>query len=186
MKIVIGKLVDVPPPSTIALTPVPMNVTAEAPARSMPSIIAPTFAPGPAEFGLMPVIVDGGATVKPLNGGDVPADAVTVTDLVPKDAAGSIEMDTGRLVDEPLPRMLAVTPVPLNVTRDAPLRATPVIVPLTEVPRPTMVGLIAVTVVVFVIVNPLNEGDVAPLEFTVNVRRPSAAPGSIVIVTGTL
>jgi hypothetical protein len=129
-EIVMGKVVWVPPLPIVAVTPVPLNVTAVAPARVVPVIVPLVVAPGVNEFGEISVIVIADPTVKPLNGADVADGVVTVTVRNPSAAWGVIEMDIGRTVAVPPLPMVAVTPVPLNVTEFAPASPVPVIVAL--------------------------------------------------------
>ena len=58
---VTGRLVSVPPEAIVAVTPVPMKVTAVAPARLKPVIVADTVEPRDAEGTEMPVIRGRGA-----------------------------------------------------------------------------------------------------------------------------
>ena len=54
--IMIGREVEVPPVPMVAVTPDPLNVTAVAPLRFVPVIVAPRVAPGAPEFGPSDVI----------------------------------------------------------------------------------------------------------------------------------
>jgi hypothetical protein len=84
IEIVTGKYVPVPPVPMLAVTPDPLKLTAEEPARFEPEIEAGKLVPGAAAFGVMPVMTaKGGPTVNPMNGADVPPDVVTVNDLEP-------------------------------------------------------------------------------------------------------
>src|SRR5215510_11259568 len=62
-----GKLVAVPPVPIVAATPLPLNVTAVAPERFVPAIVAETVVPCAPAFGVMDVIVGKAppVTVKP-------------------------------------------------------------------------------------------------------------------------
>jgi hypothetical protein len=119
-------VVDVPLVPTLAVTPDPPNVTADAPASPVPEITAARVDPIAPASGLIAVMVGGGATVvKPLNGGDVPPVVVTETVRMPSAAIGLIDIMMGRVVDvAPVP-ILAVTPDPPNVITEAPANSEP-------------------------------------------------------------
>jgi len=142
---VIGRLVAVPVPM-VAVTPLPLNVTAVAPFRFVPLMVAGTLVPGVPEDGLIPVIAGGAGevTVKPVNGRDVPIPVVTVSVRVSVDAPPAIVTVIGRLVAVPVP-MVAVTPLPLNVTAVAPPRPVPLMVAGWLVPAAPEDGVIPVT-----------------------------------------
>jgi hypothetical protein len=65
----------------VAVTPLPLNVTAVAPVRFVPLMVAGRLVPVVPEGGVIPVIAGtpGAVTAKPVNGADVPPAAVTVT-----------------------------------------------------------------------------------------------------------
>ena len=153
---VIGKLVAVTGLPIVAVTPVPLNATLEAPFRFEPEMVAGTMAPWAPEAGRIAVIAGppcGGITVKPLKAADVMPDAVvTVTVRRPVAAACVIVMVIGRLVEVPPGPIVAVTPVPLNVTLEAPVRLAPEMV-AEKVPSDPAEGKIAVMNGIEVIVN---------------------------------
>src|SRR5439155_991497 len=115
---VMGRLVAVPPVPMVAVTPLPLKLTAVAPLRLLPLMVAGTLVPGIPEDGLIPVIAGGAGevTVKHVNGRDVPIPVVTVSVRVSVDAPAAIVTVMGRLVAVPPVPMVAVTPLPLNVT----------------------------------------------------------------------
>ena len=142
-----GRLVAVPPVPMVAVTPLPLNVTAVAPFRFVPLMVAGTLVPGVPEDGLIPVIAGGAGevTVKPVNGRDVPIPVVTVSVRVSVDAPAAIVTVMGRLVAVPPVSMVAVTPLPLNVTAVAPPRPVPLMVAGWLVPAAPEDGVIPVT-----------------------------------------
>ena len=91
-EIVIGRLVPVPPLPIAAVTPVPLKVTAVAPDRLAPVIVARTVAPTIAELGDIDVNVMGAPTIKPLYGADIAVAVVTVMVRSPVEACGVIDM----------------------------------------------------------------------------------------------
>ena len=117
-----GRFVAVPPVPIVAVTPLPPKLTAVAPLRFIPLIVAGRLVPAGPEDGEIPVIAGSAATVKPLNGPDVPAGVVTVRLRVPANALGAIVTVMGRLVAVPPLPIVAVTPLPVKVTAVAPLR----------------------------------------------------------------
>src|SRR5438093_1269087 len=169
---VMGRLVAVPPVSMVAVTPLPLNVTAVAPPRPVPLMVAGWLVPAAPEDGLIPVIIGTDVTVKPLNAGDVPIGVVTVKVRVSVDAPAAIVTVMGRLVAVPPVPMVAVTPLPLNVTAVAPLRLLPLMVAGTLVPGIPEDGLIPVIAggVGEVTVKPVNGRDVPIPVVTVSVR----------------
>src|SRR5207249_4961337 len=125
---VMGRLVAVPPVSMVAVTPLPLNVTAVAPFRLRSEERRVGNVPGAPGEGLLPVIIGPDVTLKPLNAGDVPIGVVTVKVRVSVDAPAAIVTVMGRLVAVPPVPMVAVTPLPLNVTAVAPFRLVPLMV----------------------------------------------------------
>ena len=79
-------------------------------------------------------------TLKPVNGAEVPALAITVTVLVPIGAVGEISIVIDRLFDVPAD-MEAVTPVPEKVTEVAPVKLEPAIVAATDAPGAPNAGV---------------------------------------------
>src|SRR5881397_1402395 len=183
---VMGRLVAVPPVSMVAVTPLPLNVTAVAPPRPVPLMVAGWLVPAAPEDGLIPVIIGTDVTVKPLNAGDVPIGVVTVKVRVSVDAPAAIVTVMGRLVAVPPVSMVAVTPLPLNVTAVAPPRPVPLMVAGWLVPAAPEDGLIPVIIGPDVTVKPLNAGDVPIGVVTVKVRVSVDAPAAIVTVMGRL
>src|SRR5207247_3323777 len=108
---------------------------------------------------LLIVIIGTDVTVKPLNAGDVPIGVVTVKVRVSVDAPAAIVTVMGRLVAVPPVPMVAVTPLPLNVTAVAPPRPVPLMVAGTLVPAATADGLIPVMIGPRVPATPLKEQD---------------------------
>src|SRR5438093_12686904 len=96
-----GRLVAVPPVSMVAVTPLPLNVTAVAPPRPVPLMVAGWLVPAAPEDGLIPVIIGTDVTVKPLNAGDVPIAVVTVTVRVSVDARAPAVTVVGGLLAGP-------------------------------------------------------------------------------------
>ena len=131
---VIGSDVAVPVPR-VAVTPAPLNVTAVAPARPVPVIVADAVAPVIPTAGETLVITGPElATVKPLNGVESPVVFVTVIVRSPSAAPDVSVTVIGKLVSVlPLP-MTAVTPVPEKVTAVDVEKFTPVITVLTVPP----------------------------------------------------
>jgi len=124
------------------VTPVPPNVTAVAPDRFWPLMLADIVVPGAPEEGDTDVI-EGKLTVKLLNSGVAPAGVLTVTERAPAAASAATVRRTERLVA--LPEVMApVRPVPLNVIAVAPVRFWPVRVAETVVPGAPLLGLSAV------------------------------------------
>ena len=79
--------------------------------------------------------------MKPLNGSEVPPGPVTETVRRPSAAIGLIEIAMGRVVDvAPVP-IVAVTPDPLNVTAEAPVKSIPEMTPKRFDPVAPMPGL---------------------------------------------
>src|SRR5881396_2592978 len=183
---VMGRLVAVPPVSMVAVTPLPLNVTAVAPPRPVPLMVAGWLVPAAPEDGLIPVIIGTDVTVKPLNAGEVPIGVVTVKVRVSVDAPAAIVTVMGRLVAVPPVSMVAVTPLPLNVTAVAPPRPVPLMVAGWLVPAAPEDGLIPVIIGTDVTVKPLNAGDVPIRVVTVKVRVSVDAPAAIVTVMGRL
>jgi hypothetical protein len=72
-----GKLVAVPPLPIVAVTPDPLNVTAVAPPRLVPEIVAATVVPEAPLDGLIPVIAGTPATIA--NGADCTASPASAT-----------------------------------------------------------------------------------------------------------
>ena len=185
---VMGRLVAVPPVSMVAVTPLPLNVTAVAPPRPVPLMVAGWLVPAAPEDGLIPVIIGTDVTVKPLNAGDVPIGVVTVKVRVSVDAPAAIVTVMGRLVAVPPVPMVAVTPLPLKLTAVAPLRLLPLMVAGTLVPGIPEDGLIPVIAggAGEVTVKPVNGRDVPIPVVTVSVRVSVDAPAAIVTVMGRL
>src|SRR5438093_1442978 len=185
---VMGRLVAVPPVSMVAVTPLPLNVTAVAPPRPVPLMVAGWLVPAAPEDGLIPVIIGPDVTVKPLNAGDVPIGVVTVKVRVSVDAPAAIVTVMGRLVAVPPVPFDLVTPLPLKLTAVAPLRLLPLMVAGTLVPGVPEDGLIPVIAggAGEVTVKPVNGGDVPIPVVTVSVRVSVDAPPAIVTVIGRL
>jgi len=150
MATITGRLVAVPPLAMVAVIPVPLKVTAVAPFRFVPLMVAGKVAPGAPEDGVMPEIVSAGAaddvTVKPVKGADVPAPVVTVNVRVLVVTPVAMAIINGRLVDVPSPAITAVIPVPLKVTAVAPLRSVPAMVAARFVPTVPEDGVMPVIV----------------------------------------
>ena len=106
-----------------AVTPVPLNVTAVAPARFCPERVAAIVVPSAPDDGDIDVTASN-ATVKLPKGVIVPAAAVTNAVRAPKAASGAILTIADRLVDDD-DVITAVTPVPLKVRAVAPERVWP-------------------------------------------------------------
>src|SRR5206468_1053985 len=186
--IVTGRLVSVRPVPMVAVTPDPLKTTAVAPVKPVPLTVAPRVLFTTPEFGLIPVITGRACvTVKLLNGADVPLGVVTVTVLAPSPAPAAIVTVMGRLVAVPPVSMVAVTPLPLNVTAVAPPRPVPLMVAGWLVPAAPEDGVIPVTTgPPEFTVKPLNAGDVPIGVVTVKVRVSVDAPAAIVTVMGRL
>src|SRR5687767_2262175 len=124
----------------------------------------------------------------PENGLDVPAGVTTVKERVPPPIDNEMLISTGKLVSVAPLAMVAVTPVPANVTAEAPLRFVPVMVLDTFVPRTPALGLIDVIFgrLVAPTVNPSKEFDIVFKVASVNVRGKIAAFHAVVIVIGRL
>src|SRR5947208_7386037 len=72
--IVMGRLLAVPPVPIVAVTPLPLKLTAVAPSRFVPMIIAGRLLPALPEDGMIPVMTGPReVTVQPLTGGVPPA-----------------------------------------------------------------------------------------------------------------
>ena len=149
---VIGRLVAVPPLPMVAVTPLPLKLTAVAPPRFDPLMVAGRLVPAAPEEGvtpvIIPVIIGPVVTVKPLNAADVPAEVVTVKVRVSLAAPAAIVTVIGRLVAVPPLPMVAVTPLPLKLTAVAPSRFVPLIVAgrlLSAVPEDGVIPVIAGT-----------------------------------------
>jgi hypothetical protein len=185
----IGRLVDVPPFPIVAVTPVPLNVTAVAPLRNAPEITAENDVPGAPDGGDIPLITgDGWVTLKLLKGPEVsPPPALMVNVRAPAVAAESTEIVTGTEVSvTPLP-IAAVTPAPLNVTAVAPEKPIPLIVADSEVPaRPDVGDMPEITGPEALTVKLLNGDDEPSALVTVTVRASKIAFGSSVITIGRL
>ena len=135
MLIVTGSDVSEPPPASVAVTPVPSNQTAVTPVKFVPVKVADTTVPCAPEGGVIDVIPGTlGFTVKPSKGADEFDGPVTVTERAPTLAPGATVTVTGRAVGVPTPCIMAVTPLPLNVTPVAPFRLFPEMVAENEVP----------------------------------------------------
>src|SRR3989454_5157903 len=174
---VMGRLVAVPPVSMVAVTPLPLNVTAVAPPRPVPLMVAGWLVPAAPEDGVIPVTTGPPEfTVKPLNAGDVPIGVVTVKVRVSVDAPAAIVTVMGRLVAVPPVSMVAVTPLPLNVTAVAPPRPVPLMVAGSLVPGAPEDGLIPVITGTDGTGTPLNSSDVPIGVVTVKVRVSVDAP----------
>src|SRR5439155_705110 len=110
---VTGRFVAVPPVPMVAPTPLPLKVTAEAPVKSVPPIVAERFVPTAPEDGTMLVIAGTGARmvnpIVPL----VPLGLVTNNVRVPVTATDAIVTVVGKLVAVPAVPIVAVIPVPL-------------------------------------------------------------------------
>ncbi len=144
--IVIGRPVSVPPAAITAVTPVPLNATADTPLRFDPWIVADTVVPAVPDDGVIPVMIGvAGVMKKEPKGAEVPFGVVTVNVLEPMEAVGIVVIVIGKAVSEPPAAMLAVTPFPLKITAVAPLRCNPLIVADTIVPCTADEGPIDVT-----------------------------------------
>jgi hypothetical protein len=141
---VMGREVGVPKGSIVAVTPEPLKVTSYTPIRYVPVIVALMVVPCIPTFGVIAVTVGGGSTIKPLNGDDAPTGVVAAKVRSPVDASGATEIVTGRVVGVPPLSIVAVTPVPLNVTAVAPCKSLPEIVALTAAPGAPAFGVIDV------------------------------------------
>src|SRR2546429_325794 len=99
-----GSDVEVPPLPIVAVTPDPANVTAVAPFRLVPVMVADAVVPCTPPSGEIDVIVGHPVehvTVNPLNTTDVAAAVVTVSVRVPVAAPDAMVIVTGRLVAVP-------------------------------------------------------------------------------------
>lgn len=157
--------------------PVPLSATFVAPVRPCPNRVAATVVPGAPDVGEMEVIV-GAATVKPLNGGVVPAGVVTVTVCKPSAAPGAIFKASETLVGV-VDVIAEVIPEPPKVTRDAPDRPTPIIDVVIVVPGAPDDGAMD-EIDGMATVKPLKGAVVPEGVVTATVRKPRAAPGAIV------
>src|SRR5207249_3358690 len=72
-----GRLLAIPPVPIVAVTPLPLKLTAVAPPRFDPLMVALRLVPAAPEDGLSPDLMGSDLTVKPLKAGDVPAGVVT-------------------------------------------------------------------------------------------------------------
>jgi hypothetical protein len=126
------------------------------------------------------------ATRTLLKGSEEPEPVVTVTVRLPVAAVMSTVPLMFRVVVFVALEMTAVTPLPLNETPVAPVRLSPEIVAENIVPCVTYVGVIAVMRIGFPVwtVKPLNRSDVPFGVVTLTPRRPLAAPGATVRLTG--
>jgi hypothetical protein len=142
-----GTCVSVPVPEILAVTPAPEKVTALAPDRLLPVMMAFTASPRVPMLGLMPEIVGAACcTVKTTFRGllVVPPGVVTVKLRDPTAALGSIVRFTDTLVSL-LPDILStLMPEPGKVTSLAPARFDPLIVAVTRLPGVPLVGLMPV------------------------------------------
>jgi hypothetical protein len=125
--------------------------------------------------GKVEVIEGSPFTVKPMNADDAPIGVITVTVRSPSAAPEETVILTGRVVAVPPLPIAAVTPVPLIMMAVAPVRLVPVIVPSPADSGVKEFGVIAVIVIGFTTVNPLNGADIAAAVATVTVRSPSVA-----------
>ncbi|HEY2384337.1 MAG TPA: hypothetical protein VGK48_24440, partial [Terriglobia bacterium] len=156
-------LVLVGTPATTPVTPVPLNVTAVAPARFRPVIVTGIVVPGIASAGLIAVTVGALAaeTENPLKAAEISSGVVTTRLCAPTGALAEIEIVTGRLVAVAVPEIVAKTPGPLKATEVTPLRFDPVMVAGITLPcapdetlNDEMAGVLGL------IVKPLNRLDV--------------------------
>jgi len=143
--IVTGKLVAVPPVPIVAVTPDPVNVTALAPARLLPEMVAPKEVPRAPVVGLIALTIGNVllVIVKPVKGSEVPAGVTTLTVRVPVEGV-LILIVTGNVEAVPPVPIVAVTPVPLKKTAVAPDKLVPDMVALTTVPELPVDGLMPV------------------------------------------
>jgi hypothetical protein len=181
---VMGRFVAVPPVPMVAVTPEPLKLTAVAPDRLVPVMLADSVAPWPPDEGEIPEIVGPGFTVNPVNDAEVPAGVVTITVRVPVAAPDEIDMLIGTFVAVPPVPMVAVTPEPLNVTALAPDKFKPVTLADTLEPCPPDEGEIPEIAGVGSTVKPVNGAEVPAGVVTVIVRVFVAAPDWIETVIG--
>jgi len=183
-----GRLLAVPPVPIVAVTPLPLKLTAVAPLRFEPLMVAPRIVPAAPEDGVIPVMTGpADVTVKPLNPGDVPAGVVTAKVRVSVEAPAAIVTLMGRLLAVPPVPIVAVTPLPLKLTAVAPPKFDPLTVAPRLVPAAPEDGVIPVMIgPPDVTVKPLKAGDVPAGVVTAKVRVSVAAPAAIVIVMGRL
>ena len=134
--IVIGTAVLVPPGPMAAVIPGPLTETAFTPDRFAPRATTDTIAPCAMVAGTSEVIRGTVVTptVKAEKELDICCGVVTVTVLGPGAASGAMVTATGRLVSVPPFMIVAVTPVPANVTTLTELRFVPPMVVETVVP----------------------------------------------------
>jgi len=163
------------------LTPAPLNVTLDAPVKDVPKIVTVLTVSGAPEFGLMDEIA-GTPIVRPLKGAVVPPVVTAVTVRRPAAAPGEIVSTTEMLADVH-DETSAVTPAPLSVTSDAPVRFCPLRVAATIVPGAADPGEIVCSTG-RPTVKP-NEPTVPFGVVTLTVRAPNGAPGSIFNATDT-
>ena len=86
----------------------------------------------------------GGRTVKPVNGGDVPAGVVILSVLGPASAVDGTVTNSESEVAVPPGPIMAVTPPPLKTAAVAPLRFVPVTAIIKTLPGAAVLGVIAV------------------------------------------
>jgi hypothetical protein len=103
-------------------------------------------------------------TTKPAKGEGVPAGVVTVIVRGPGSAFAAIITNTDRFVDVPPGSILALIPVPLNVTAVVPVRLVPVIAMTKVVPGIPIVGVTEVIVGVAEMTVKLTAAEVPPPE----------------------
>jgi len=162
-----------------AVTPVPLNVTAVAPERVCPKIVAAIVVPGAPEAGLSEEI-DGSATVKVATGVTAPEDVVTNTVRGPAAAPGAMLTASDTDVAATDVRR-AVTSLPLKTTPDMPDKLCPNSVATTLVPGAPVDGVMKEPFGTST-VNPLNV--IAPSGvWTVIKCNPCSAPGLMVTTT---
>src|SRR5437879_62989 len=123
-----GRLSAVSLLAALPISPLPLKLTAVAPPRLDPLMVAPRLVPAAPEDGLIPVIMGSDVTVKPLKAGDVPAGVVTAKVRVFVAAPAAIVTVMGRLLAVPPVPIVAVTPLPLKLTAVAPPRFDPLMV----------------------------------------------------------
>src|SRR5438093_9143545 len=182
---VMGRLLAVPPVPIVAVTPLPLKLTAVAPPKFDPLMVAPRLVPAAPEDGVIPVMIGPpDVTVKPLKAGDVPAGVVTAKVRVSVAAPTAIVTMMGRLLAIPPVPIVAVTPLPLQLTAVAPPRFDPLILAVRLVPAAPEDGLIPVIMGSDVTVKPLKAGDVPAGGVTAKVRVSVAAPTAIGTMMG--
>src|SRR5438552_7238058 len=102
MLIVIGTLLSEPPPARTAVTPEPLNATADTPVRLEPPITAENVVPCSPDAGVIEVMIGTlGVIRNPSNTADVPVEVVTCKVRAATLAPGAMFIVIGSIVSLP-------------------------------------------------------------------------------------